>query len=120
MFLTRLYKVDRPNKGLLLMDQSREKRYRELFADFKKQGTQFQAYLGNIIDIPYFAGRRDTRMMQLADFCAFAVFRYYERHDDLYFRMILPRFDRRAPQDPPDGLKHLTREPCSCKACEWR
>lgn len=120
LFLIRLYKADRPNKGLLLMDQSREKRYRQLFSDFKRQGTQFQAYLGNIVDIPYFAGRHDTRMMQLADFCAFAVFRYYERHDDLYLRKILPRFDRRGPEEPPDGLKHLTRESCSCVACKWR
>ncbi len=119
-FLTRQFQHDQPNKGLLVIDQAHQERYRELFADFKRVGTEFQGYLTNIIDVPYFAGRRDTRMMQLADFCAFAVFRHYENNDNELFTSILPRFDRRGPRDPPDGLKHFTRLPCKCEACAWR
>jgi hypothetical protein len=119
-FLTRQSNFGLLNKGLLIIDQSHQPRYRELFADFKRAGTQYQGYLSNIIDIPYFAGRRDTRMIQLADFCAYAVFRYYQNNDDGYFRRILLRFDRRGPRDPPDGLKHFTRQNCSCEACVWR
>lgn len=120
LFLTRQFQYGQPNKGLLLIDQSHQERYREMFADFKRTGTEFQGYLSNIVDIPYFAGRRDTRMMQLADFCAYAVFRYYEKEDTDYFDSVLPRFDRRGPRDPPDGLKHFTKLSCSCAACVWR
>ncbi len=118
-FLIRQFKVNRPSKGLLIIDQAHESRYREILSDFQRSGTQ-HGYLGNIVDIPYFAGRKDTRMLQLADFCAYAVFRYYEYNDDNYLNQILPRFDRREPSHPPDGLKHFTKKPCSCKACDWR
>lgn len=102
------------------MDQAHREQYRESFTEFKKRGTAFQGRLKNIIDIPYFAGRLDTRMIQLADFTAHAVFRYYNHQDASYFQQILPRFDRRDPLHPPDGLKHYTREVCSCEACKWR
>ena len=118
-FLMRQFKLGHPDKGLLIIDRAHEGRYRELIADFQRSGTAY-GYLGNIVDIPYFASRNDTRMIQLADFCAYAVFRYYESGDTDYFGQILPRFDRRAPRNPPDGLKHITSEPCSCKACSWR
>jgi hypothetical protein len=118
-FLVRQFKAERPSKGLLIIDQAHEGRYRQLIADFQRTGTEY-GYLGNIVDIPYFARRRDTRMLQLADFCAHIVFRYYESNDVDYFTKILPRFDRRTPQGPPDGLKHITENQCSCEACGWR
>ena len=120
IFLTRLFGMDLANKGLAIIDQAHQPRYRELFADFKRIGTQFQGPLTNVIDIPYFAGRRDTRMLQLADFCAYAVFRKYESGDTSYFQKVLPKFDRPGPHEPPHGLKHFTRLNCSCEACVWR
>ncbi len=82
IFLTRQFGIGLANKGLVIIDQANQARYREMFADFKRSGTQFQGPLANVIDIPYFAGRRDTRMLQLADFLAYAVFRRYERNDN--------------------------------------
>lgn len=117
--LVRQFNLGHPDKGLLIIDRAHEQRYRELLAQFHSAGTT-HGYLGNIVDIPYFAGRRDTRMIQLADFCAHAVFRYYENRDTTYFNQVLPRFDRRIPRHPPDGLKHITQDPCSCEACSWR
>jgi len=76
--------------------------------------------IGNIPDIPYFATGRDIRMLQLADFCAYAAFRRRNAGDDSLFKRILPRYDRRAPNHPPDGLKHITRLPCKCESCGWR
>lgn len=120
-FLLRQYKLGHQDKGLLIIDKAHEDSYRHLVADFQGAGTQF-GYIGNIVDIPYFAGRRDTRMLQLADFCAYAVYRYYESsmNDTSYFNKVLPRFDRRASGQPPDGLKHIINQPCSCEACHWR
>ena len=122
-FLLRLYKQGNPQKGRLVIDrsQSTENRYRTLTSDFRTQGTEY-GYLGNIVDIPYFSQSSDTRLLQLADFCAYAVFRYYERNDGQFLKKILPRFDRRSPSHDPDGLKHITRksEHCPCIACSWR
>jgi len=35
-----------------------------------------------------------SRIMQLADFTAYAVFRWYEANDDTYLKTILKKFDR--------------------------
>ena len=122
-FLVRLYNQGNPQKALLVIDrsQSTESRYRTYISDFRRQGTQY-GYIGNIVDIPYFSQSADTRLLQFADFCAYAVFRYYERDDDRLLRRILPKFDRRGPNHPPDGLKHIiqTSDMCSCMACNWR
>lgn len=119
IFMRRQYSIGKPTKGLLVIDQAHQKRYRSLMASFQSEGTKY-GYLGNVVDIPYFAGRHDTRMLQLADFCAYAVYRYHEAKDDTYINQILGKFDRRAPAAPPDGLKHITRLPCNCIACKWR
>lgn len=118
-FLIRFAKAGTPTKGLLIIDRHREDEYRQLIGDFQNSGTK-AGYIGNIVDIPYFARCHMTRMLQLADFCVNAVFRFYERNDSRYFDMIQPRFDRRHKNHPPDGLKHITNEPCSCIACAWR
>jgi len=119
-FLVRQYKSGRPSKGMLIMDAAHESRYRELITDFRRKGTAY-GLLDNIVDVPYFGRRHDTRMIQLADFCAYAVFRYYDYNDDDHLNMVLPRFDRRAPGGPPEGLKHITEEKdCPCVACSWR
>lgn len=122
IFLRRQFDFGKKNKGLLIIDEAHQERYRQLIADFRREGTDYQGFLANLIDIPYFARAHDTRMIQLADFCAYAVFRRYENQDSNYFQYILPRFDRRAAHHPPDGLKHLTQkhDTCSCEACTWR
>lgn len=119
IFMRRGYRRGHQNKGLLIIDQAHQERYRALMASFQSDGTRF-GYFENVVDIPYFAGRRDTRMLQLADFCAYAVYRYYEAKDDRYINQIVAKFDRRAQGTPPDGLKHITKQPCQCIACNWR
>lgn len=119
MFLTRKFHAGLPNKGLLIIDRHREEEYRHLISEFQSAGTSYGC-LGNIVDIPYFARCRETRMLQLADFCANAVFRYYERNDTKYIDMIFDRFDKRSKDSPPEGLKHFTNEECGCYACSWR
>lgn len=117
IFMKRLYSKDLPGKGLLIIDQAHQERYRELIAEYQK-GSRY-GRLGNIVDIPYFAGAHDTRLLQLADACAYSVFRNYERHDNKYFDKIFPSFDKVTPRGGPDGLKHFINEDCSCVACRW-
>ena len=122
-FLVRLHHQGNPQKGLLIIDrnQTTEPRYLTLISDFKREGTR-HGYLGNIVDIPYFSQSGDTRLLQLADFCAYAVFRYYERGDSQFLDKIMPQFDGRSKDSPRDGLKHIiqTAAPCECVACSWR
>lgn len=115
-FLKRQHQAGHTQKGLVIIDQAHQKNYRQLLASFQREGTEF-GYIMNIIDIPYFAGSHDTRMIQLADLCAYAVFRNYEHSDPKYFDAMLERFDKRNPNGPIDGLKHITDMPCACLAC---
>ncbi|MBA7646257.1 hypothetical protein ES703_54019 [subsurface metagenome] len=118
-FLMRFAKQGKPEKGLLIIDRAHEDHYRRLIAEFQKAGTR-HGYIGNIVDIPYFAGCHNTRMLQIADHCAYATFRRYENNDPTYFKMIIDAFDKRSPNKP-DGLKHLTtNRNCTCEACNWR
>ena len=118
-FLVRMNRADNPQKGLLIIDRATntEAKYRTLISEFREAGTQY-GYLGNIVDIPYFSQSDDTRLLQIADFCAYAVFRSYERGDDQFLNKIIHRFDRRSRDfQGVDGLKHITQRQCSCLAC---
>jgi hypothetical protein len=116
----RLHKSGTPSKGLLIIDKAHETHYKDLINEFRQFGVK-GGYLGNIVDIPYFSASKDTRMLQLADFCAYAVYRYYDKSDYTYLDKIMSRFDRRDKFHPPDGLKHMTKDlSCKCVDCSWR
>lgn len=118
-FMKRQLIQGHPTKGLLIIDQAHQTHYRKIVSELQRTGSK-QGILGHIVDIPYFAGRKDTRMLQLADFINYALFRYYEKNEWTYIRKILPRFDKRNSKHPPDGLKHITKNKCYCESCKWR
>jgi len=118
-FLIWQHRLGHTAKGLVIIDKNREDEYRSLLSNF--QAVTKYGYLGNVVDIPYFAQSHETRMLQLADFCAYAVFRYYEKQDDKYLNMILPRIYRRPQTHQLDGLRHITNnKSCTCIACTSR
>lgn len=117
LFLYHQYKKGIPSKGMLIIDRGREKQYLQIYSEFK-QSEAVEKYLGNIIDIPYFAACRETRMLQIADFCANAVYRYYESGITKQMDKILPRFYRGPKYHPTSGLNHIINdETCQCYAC---
>ena len=117
LFLYHQYRMGHRNKGMLIIDKGREKQYHQMFYEFKKS-PDVQEYLANIIDIPYFGASSETRMLQLADFVANAVFRYYESGITKHMDLILPRFYRGPRYHPTRGLNHITQEAtCQCYAC---
>jgi hypothetical protein len=103
-------------KGLIIIDRNREDEYKQLLDNFRQNGTKY-GYLGNIVDIPYFAQCRETPMLQAADFCSYAIYRHYEKQDDTYLKQIMPRFYRTI-DGRMFGLKHITnKKPCACVSC---
>lgn len=117
-FLVRQFNAGYKDKGILIMDRSgREQRVRELMAEFECHGTR-HGYLGNIIDVPYFADSSHTRMLQLADLVTFAGSRYFNRNDPTYLDKILERIDRRSRWGEMVGLKHIVGSDyqCACSA----
>jgi len=117
-FLVRQFKAGHPDKGLLIMDRSgRDQQVRDLLAEFSRHGTS-HGYLGNIVDVPYFASSSSTRMLQLADLLAYAGHRYFNHNDLTYLNRVIGRIDRRSPKGDRVGLKHIIGKShnCSCIA----
>ena len=74
----------------------------------------------NPADIPYFAPAKNTRLLQLADFVANAIYGRYEGGYTKQFDRIAPRIDQE--QGRMYGLVHLARnrQDCYCPACVSR
>ena len=74
--------------------------------------------LNNLADIPYTAPAKETRLLQLADYVAHALFLLYERRDPSLIKPILERFDSTG--GVYHGLVHVSDHKgstCGCPAC---
>ena len=116
-FLTGLRRSGDPQNALLVIDRSSEteSKYRALVSEFRASETDIE----NIVDIPYFSHSSETRLLQLADFAAYAVFRYYEHGDGDFLDKIALGFDSNLRYFGDDGLTHIiaASESCGCLAC---
>lgn len=124
IFLKRLHSEEDKDdqRGLVIMDQCRiseKQEFRASWLEYVSSGTRW-GRLGKVTDVPYFADSRASRLLQLADFCSFAVWRYYEHNDKQYFDKIVNRFDQA--KGTVHGLWHFTpdRHSCWCPACSSR
>jgi hypothetical protein len=116
--LQRVYqRTGNGQRGLIVAAESS---YREnlevLAAKIARDGHRW-GRTRNLADIPYFAPASNTRLLQVADFVANAVYGRYENGYTRDFDRIASRFD----QDGPNihGLVHLhqSRHECFCPAC---
>lgn len=123
MYLKRLNAKGDRQSGLLVLDKSRqESTMQKMVRHFQNFGTQWQSTIRNLSDVPFFVDSRMSRMVQLADHIAYAVFRRYSHGDTKYFDIIAKKFDA-----DDDGILHgLTHRHdemhrCMCPACMmWR
>lgn len=108
-----------PQRGLLVFAESRfHQNTRPWVKGFRELGTQW-GVLRNLADIPYFASTKETRLLQVADFVSYSLFRAYEEHDPKLLAKIVNRFDQK------DGVLHglvhcKVSSGCKCPACTSR
>lgn len=118
-FLRRFYDGAKPGseqRGIIIIDHaSYEKELELLLEQFRTYGTS-AVELYNIVEAPFYIGSESTRMLQIADFISYAIFRRYESKDTLYFDLVDKRFDELG--GVMYGLAHITSDSrCMCPAC---
>jgi hypothetical protein len=82
-------------RGIVVLDECRpslSKQIRVLLANFQASGTQW-APMTNLIETAFFFDSRNSRLMQIADFTSYAVYRWYEAGDNTYLKIINHKFD---------------------------
>lgn len=80
-------------RGIIVFDKcSTEQRIQSLARDFKYIGHRWGA-TRNYAEVPVFLDSRASRLIQLADLVAFAMYRRYEHADGQYFDVIRDCFD---------------------------
>lgn len=107
-------------KGIVVLDKtSYEHSLQTLAAEFRRTGTRRGNQLRNICEVPLFVDSKASRLIQLADHIAYAVFRRYNANDLTYFNCIEDRFDRDDGTGVLHGLIHRERNrtSCTCPAC---
>ena len=120
MFLSRLRDAGDRQRGLLILDESAHQTTLQRMArEFRTLGTQWGG-IHNLADTPLFIDSRASRLVQLADHVAYAVFRRYNAHDANYIDVISPKFD--SVGGVVHGLSHKQRNDprCMCIACVSR
>jgi hypothetical protein len=95
MFLGRLFlKYSNPQRGIILFDKSStEMRIQTLAKHFKYHGHTW-GKTNNYAEVPVFLDSKASRLIQLADLVAFALYRYYEAKDNTFFDIIKGSFDQ--------------------------
>lgn len=94
MFLKRCHhKYSDPQRGIMLFDSSStERRIQSLAREFKYKGHSW-GKTSNYAEVPVFMDSKASRLIQLADLVAFALFRFYEYDDSSFYDVIKDCFD---------------------------
>jgi hypothetical protein len=93
-YLGRLYRQKQDSqRGLILFDKSStERRIQTLAREFKYTGHTY-GVTRNYAEVPVFIDSQASRLIQLADLVAYAIFLKFERGDDRYYKSIERCFD---------------------------
>jgi len=118
-FFLKRFHTDNPDeeqRGMFIFDHgSYENEVGLLMDNFRTIGTKYTP-LYNLVEAPFWADSQATRMLQIADFVSYAVYRRYEIGDANYFDIIGKRFDEQL--GVMHGLRHFTsNSECLCAPC---
>ncbi|MGA9362847.1 MAG: DUF3800 domain-containing protein [Bacteroidota bacterium] len=120
IFLLRGREQGKRDRGLIILDESSyETTLLGLAKNFRIIGTRW-GVIKQLADTPLFATSTSSRLIQIADHIAYAVFRRYNSGDTSYFDISAHRFD--AVGGIIHGLSHKTTSDrnCTCPACLTR
>lgn len=94
MYLKRIFaKYNDAQRGLILLDKSStENRIQTLAREFKYEGHTW-GRTKNYAEVPVFLDSKASRLIQLADLVAFALFRFHEHNDNRFYDVIKHCFD---------------------------
>jgi hypothetical protein len=116
-FLGRVRNEGHRERGIIIFDESaHETAIQRMARDFRALGTRWGS-IRNLAETPLFVDSRASRLVQVADHVAYAVFRRYNASDTQYFDIFAQRFD--AMNGVIHGLAHkqLVDPNCLCPAC---
>ena len=92
-YLMRLHKQNNSQRGIIIFDKSTyESTIQNLATDFRTIGHTW-GVIRNFAEVTLFLDSKASRLIQLADLVAYAVFRNYEKGDDQFFSLIKNRMD---------------------------
>ena len=92
-YLMRLHRNSDTHRGIIIFDKSTyETTIQSLATDFRTIGYTW-GVIRNFSEVPLFLDSKASRLIQLADLIAYAVFRHFEKRDNRFFPIIEPRFD---------------------------
>jgi hypothetical protein len=92
-------------RGIIVFDEARpslSRQIRTLLAKFQAGGSRWTT-INSLVETVFFFDSRTSRIMQLADFTAHAVYRWYETGDPYHLKAIQHKFDREGGKQ--HGLK---------------
>jgi hypothetical protein len=121
LYLQRLSAEGDIQRGLVVIDKSSyETGLQKLASQIRRSGNKWGSFTKQICEVPLFIDSRASRITQLADHIAYAVFRRYQSADINYFNRIEGRFDRK--DNVICGLVHRQTYNfnCTCPACITR
>ncbi len=92
-YLIRLHKNGDTQRGLIVFDKTTyESTIQTLATDFRTKGYTW-GIIRNFAEVPLFLDSKASRLIQLADLLAYAIYRYYEKGDTSLFSLVQHRFD---------------------------
>lgn len=119
-FLTRLHHDGQSHRALVVADESSyESLLQTLVPQWKRTGARM-GRLHSLAEVPLYANSKASRLIQVADFVAWAVGHFYERGHTEWMQALNHRFD--AEKGIQHGMAHLVRnhQSCPCVACVSR
>lgn len=120
-FVTRLHVQGESHRSLVIADNNEayESLLQGVFLSWKSGGTRL-GRMHSFADVPLYVDSRASRLVQVADFVAWATWHYYENSHTKWMQILNPAFDCEAGVQ--HGLVHLSRSHrrCVCVPCTSR
>jgi hypothetical protein len=115
-FLKRLWSQGLKHKGAIVFDertQAQDRLLRQFQIEFQKSGTRWAVY-DNVVETVFTVSSKDSRLLQLSDYLAGAVFQAVENGNTAYLRPIAPHFDSEVDKEGKSvkvhGFKYLGQD----------